>query len=63
MTIDRTELITLRLSHIDQRLDWIATTEGRGVLFGTYGSNGEFDPERQRLIEESGTLLDRLDRS
>jgi|GEM_PF-1640207 len=49
-----------RLSQIHRRLADIAAIEAKAALVGGYGSKGEFDPERQRLIEETDRLLDEL---
>lgn len=45
---------------IHRRLAGIAEIEAKAAPFGSYGSKGEFDPERQRLIEETDRLLDEL---
>ena len=52
--------INNRLGQIHRRLADIATTEANAARVGGYGSKGEFDPERQRLIEETDCLLDEL---
>ena len=52
--------INNRLGQIHRRLADIATIEAMAALVAGYGSNGEFDPERQRLIEETDRLLDEL---
>lgn len=49
-----------RLGQIHRRLADIAAIEAKAALVGGYGSKGEFDPERQRLIEETDHLLDEL---
>ena len=49
-----------RLGQIHRRLADIAAIEVKAALVGGYGSKGEFDPERQRLIEETDRLLDEL---
>ena len=48
------------LGQIHRRLADIAAIEAKAVLVGGYGSKGDFDPERQRLIEETDRLLDEL---
>jgi len=53
-------LIQFRLAFIGLRLEWISEREGRAAWTGGYGANGEFDPERERLIVESDRLLNRL---
>lgn len=52
--------INQRLHHIHQRLEQIAAIEAKASLVRGRGSNGEFDPERQRLIDETERLLDEL---
>jgi len=52
--------INNRLGQIHRRLGDISAIEAKAVLVGGYGSKGEFDPERQRLIEETDRLLDEL---
>ncbi len=52
--------INNRLGQIHRRLAHIAAIETYAARVGGYGSKGEFDPERQRLIEESDRLLDEL---
>lgn len=42
------------------RLTDIAAIEAKAARVGGYGSKGEFDPERQRLIEETDRLLNGL---
>ena len=49
-----------RLEHIHHRLAQIADIEAKATRFGSLGSNCEFDPERQRLIEQTDRLLDEL---
>lgn len=49
-----------RLGQTHRRLTDIASIERNASLVGGYGSKGEFDPERQRLIEETDRLLDEL---
>ena len=49
-----------RLGQIHHRLADIAAIEAKAALVGGYGSKGEFDPERQRLIEETDRLLNGL---
>lgn len=49
-----------RLRCIHRRLADIAAIEANAALVGGYGSRGEFDLERQRLIEETDRLLDEL---
>ena len=46
-----------RLGQIHRRLADIATIEANAAHVGGYGSKGEFDPERQRLIDETDRLL------
>ena len=58
MTHPTTDRHNQRLTDIHDRMAWIARTEARAVLIGGHGSSGEFDPERQRLIEETDRLLD-----
>lgn len=52
--------INNRLGQIHRRLDDIAAIEANAARVGGYGSKGEFDLERQRLIEETDCLLDKL---
>ena len=52
--------INQRLAHIHHRIEQICAIEGRAARFGGFGKNGEFDPERQRLIDETDLLLDAL---
>ncbi|PKP92514.1 MAG: hypothetical protein CVT77_08630 [Alphaproteobacteria bacterium HGW-Alphaproteobacteria-16] len=52
--------INNRLDQIHRRLSQIADIEAEAAPFKGIGSNGEFDPERQRLIEETDRLLDEL---
>ncbi len=52
--------INNRLGQIHRRLDDIAAIEANAARVGGYGSKGEFDPERQRLIEDTDCLLDEL---
>ncbi|MFL6846647.1 MAG: hypothetical protein ACJ8ER_17410 [Allosphingosinicella sp.] len=49
-----------RLAQIHDRLVWISETEAKAALIKGFGANGEFDPERQRLVEETDRLLDEL---
>ncbi len=53
--------INQRLQHIHQRLEQIAAIEASAAWVGGKGSKGEFDPERQRLIEETERLLGELE--
>lgn len=54
--------INTRLEHIHRRLFRIAAIEAKAAPFKGLGSNGEFDPERQWLIEAIDQLLDELQR-
>lgn len=56
----REALINDRLAQIHRRLADIAAIEAKAARVGGYGSKGEFDPERQRLTEETDCLLDEL---
>jgi hypothetical protein len=52
--------INNRLTQIHRRLAQIADIEAGAAAHGGYGANGEFDPERQRLIDETDALLNKL---
>ena len=54
------QLLNFWLDFVHYRLCWIAETEARAAQFGTYGSNGEFDPERTARIIQGALILDRL---
>lgn len=58
--INRERLLNFWLAFIHHRLSWIAATEAQAARFGTYGSKGEFDPERTVRIIQSEMILDRL---
>ena len=58
--LTRDALINDRLGQIHRRLADIAAMEAKAALVGGHGSKGEFDAERQRLIEETDRLLDEL---
>jgi hypothetical protein len=49
-----------RLGQIHDRLARISTIEANAARVKGFGSSGEFDPERQRLIVETDRLLDEL---
>ena len=49
-----------RLDRLYERLKWISDTEARAAWFQSYGSNGEFDAERERLITKLEDTLDEL---
>jgi hypothetical protein len=52
--------INNRLAQIHRRLDQIADIEAKAAPHKGFGANGELDPERQRLTEETDRLLDEL---
>lgn len=56
------EELNLRLQGLHERLQWIADTEARAAWVGGYGAGGEFDGERERLIEKAERVLDELER-
>lgn len=62
-TIDpKTEArLNARLDTIHQRLQWIADTEARAAWFQTFGANGEFDQQREKLIGDAEAVLDALE--
>jgi hypothetical protein len=49
-----------RLDSIHRRVEWMATTEGRAALVKGIGANGEFWPEKKRLLDETDRILDEL---
>ena len=49
-----------RLDQIHQRLEKIAGLEAQAALVNGYGAMGEFDPERQRLVDETDAILDAM---
>lgn len=50
-----------RLRHIRNRIQEIADLEARGAIFGSGAADGRLDPERERLIQETEDILDRLE--
>jgi hypothetical protein len=52
--------INNRLEQIHRHLSQIADIEAKAAPFKGIGPNGEFDAERQRLIEETDRMLDEL---
>jgi hypothetical protein len=52
--------INQRLEQIHRRLQQISDLEANAALVKGVGSRGEFDAERQRLINETDRLLDEL---
>jgi len=49
-----------RLDRLYERLQWISDREARAAWIQGYGSNGEFDAERDRLITKLEDTLDEL---
>lgn len=56
------EQIVERLKHIHDRIAWIADQEARSAWVKGWAADGHLDPERQRLIEEADTILEKLTR-
>lgn len=53
--------LNARLDRLNERLKWISDKEARAAWFASYGSNGEFDSERERLIGRMEETLDELE--
>jgi hypothetical protein len=51
-----------RLDRLHARLKWISDTEARAAWIKGYGSSGEFDAERERLIIAAEAVLDVLEK-
>ena len=45
------------------RLQWIADEEARGARFHGGASDGRYDGERTRLIQEADAILEKLEKS
>jgi hypothetical protein len=56
----REEKLIAKLKMLNQRIDWISTTEGRAALVKGIGANGEFFKEKMALIARTEELLDGL---
>ncbi len=54
------EQLNARLDALHARLAWISNTEARAAWVNGFGANGEFDPERTRIIDEADRILDEL---
>lgn len=59
--MDEIERINKRLGTLSQRLQELAELEARAAPVRGMAARGILDPERQRIIEETDTLLDRWD--
>ena len=49
-----------RLDALHGRLAWISDVEARAAWINGYGSHGEFDAERDKLIAAAEAVLDAL---
>jgi hypothetical protein len=52
----------MRLRHIHERVNWLASDEARAALIGGAAADGRFLPEKERLIDEAERILDELER-
>jgi hypothetical protein len=52
-----------RLLEIHKRLQWIADTEARAAWVAGYGARGEFEDERDLLLQQAEDIVTKLEYS
>jgi hypothetical protein len=52
-----------RLLQIHQRLQWIADTEARAAWVAGYGARGEFEEQRDQLLQQAEEVLTELEKT
>lgn len=54
------EQLNARLLQIQKRLEWISDEEARSAWVKGVAAKGHFEAERDRLLDETDSILDRL---